>query len=62
MKKIQITSISQAIELLKKAKTEYRELEEKYHKTRQELHDLKKHFSETKMPAGFEKLFGSLRK
>jgi len=56
-KKIQITSIAQAIELLKKAKEEYRELEQKYNKVSQELFEIKE---AKKMP--FDKLFGSFKK
>jgi cell shape-determining protein MreC len=58
MSKIQISTISQAIELLNKAKREYKELEKETISLRQE----NKLFKETlnkknKLPPGFDELF-----
>ncbi|NBV06638.1 MAG: hypothetical protein EBS06_05320 [Proteobacteria bacterium] len=54
-KKIQITSISQAIQLLKQAKEEYRKLEKMYQKERKDNVDLRRVLSSKGNP--FENLF-----
>lgn len=62
-KKIQIISISQAIELLQRAKQEYRELEAENLRLRQENTRIQALIpSKSKMPEGFEQLFKGFRK
>lgn len=62
MSKIQITSISQAIDLLKKAKQEYHALLAHYKELEKENIKLKGMIpTRSKAPEGFEQLFGSFR-